>query len=103
VHYVTVKLLVPLPARALLKGEWWVLEYITEGKNGKIGTLLATCDTDQRQYILTTGRESVALHQALNGFTVKRGTPEHGLVSALRRAGLVRIEAEDEDPAFYYG
>lgn len=79
------------PPRVRLKGEWWRIRYVREGKNGKIGTLFARCETDGREIVLVTGRESVAEHQVLCGFMVKGGTPARGMVTELRRIGLVTL------------
>jgi hypothetical protein len=89
--HVIVRFVKKPPERVRLKGEWWRIRYVREGKNGKVATLFAVCETDGREIVFVTGRERAVLHEVSCGFHVRGGTPARGFVTELRRIGLVEL------------
>lgn len=92
------------PRPVLLKGEAWVVTVIPMNKSGKQVALVATCQKDYREYTLCTGRSGSIRDTMAKGFLVPSGTPQRGIVTELRRAGIVKLTphriADEEGPGF---
>lgn len=83
----------PPPREVTLKGERWTIAIIAMIKSGKKVALIATCANDHREHTLCTGRPGTIGETMAKGFLVRSGTPQRGLVTALRQAGIVTLAA----------
>ena len=84
------------PRRVRLKGEWWSLSIVpTRPKSYKHWALIASCEVDRREHVVCSGTGTVeAVREKMEkGFQVAGGTPLRGLVTELRRAGIVEFQA----------
>lgn len=94
---VHVKLTRPVPFRVALsngrKREIWEVGINFGGKNHSKECLYAECMRGEyRCYLLVDyGRRGRAESAASSGFFVVRGSPMHGLVTAMRRAGVAEL------------
>jgi len=83
-----------LPLEATLKGERWSIGISPLNKSGKKVELSAYCRSPYRAYRLWSGQASMVDEVVQRGFRVAAGTPERGLVTELRRAGLAELALE---------
>jgi hypothetical protein len=89
---VDVILLEPLPWRLKIKGEEWSASIWPMNKSGKQVALVFQCSAPGgRSYTLWRSRDVMVRDLYVTGFRVKAGTPERGIVTELRRRGLVEL------------
>lgn len=83
----------PLPWRVQLKGEWWRVEVCQQNKSGKQVAITAWADdASGRSYHLWASHKGMLYGALVDGIHVKGGTPQRGLVTELRRAGLMLLK-----------
>lgn len=85
----------PPPRQVRLRGEVWTLSIIpTRPKSTKHWALLASCATDHREHVVCTaaGSPDALRNKLAEGFLVRGGTSLRGMVTELRRAGLVALD-----------
>lgn len=77
---------------SLDNGQRWEVSIQTGMKSGYAAIVAAPRYKQQgagKFYILTSGKERDIESDLVSGIRVRTGTPERGLVSAMRRAGVV--------------
>lgn len=82
---------IPFEVR-LDNGQSWEVSMQTGMKSGYAAVVAAPRFKkygEGRFYILTSGKDREVADDLTRGFVVRTGTPERGLVSAMRRAGVV--------------
>jgi len=90
---VRVHLLRRVPFTVLLNGELWELTHTYYNKSGKYASLVARCEVDGRTVeLMSRNLTEYVWEDVARGFRVMSGTPARGLVTALRRAGVARLE-----------
>ncbi len=82
-----------LPFTVRLSGRNWEVSYGTGAKSGYT-TVYALCRNPHKLYTLWAGRDSELAEELERGISVASGTPERGLITALRRAGAVIVLPE---------
>lgn len=88
-----------LPFSVRLNGTNWQVSLQTGMKSGMLAVVAAPQGGGGGKfYILTAGKEYQVEQDLRNGIKVRTGTPERGLVTALRRAGAVILMAERLPP-----
>ncbi len=86
------------PFSLRLNGKPWQVSLQTGMKSGMIAVVAAPQHGPGKFYILTSGKEAAVQQDLLRGILVSSGTPERGLVTALRRAGAVIVMSERLPP-----
>lgn len=82
-----------LPFSVRLNGRTWEVSYATGAKSGYT-TIYALCRSPHKLYTLWAGRDAEISSALERGIPVASGTPERGLVTAMRRAGVVIVLPE---------
>lgn len=81
-----------IPFQCFLDGCRWEVSSSTGSKSGYM-TIWARA-YPQRLYVLWAGRDDEMENAVKCGFPIASGTPERGLVTAMRRAGIAELHAE---------
>lgn len=83
-----------LPFTTRLNGTNWEVSAQRGTKTGYIAVIAASHNRAGKFYVLTSGKIRDVDDDLKRGFLVRGGTPERGLVTALRRTGHVILFRE---------
>jgi hypothetical protein len=81
-----------IPFQCFIEGSRWEVSSSTGCKSGYM-TIWARAYPN-RLYVLWAGRDDEFDQAITCGFPIASGTPERGLMTAMRRAGIVELLAE---------
>lgn len=86
----------PLPFAVSLNGRSWAISAAPGMKSGTVAILAVETSgsvQNRKWYTFTAGRDRDVENDLRRGIRVRSGTPERGLATALRRAGLAELLA----------
>jgi hypothetical protein len=90
----------PLPWRVVLKGEPWRIAVCPQNKSGKRVAICAWVDqrSVDKSYTLWSGHVGELYGKLVDGIPIASATPQRGLVTELRRAGLMHLRPAPKRP-----